>query len=164
MSWLLEQGEARESGWAGIAALAPRAVGALSEVQEEVWDHAPPVLLELARLRMASLLGATWALEARSPRAVEAGLTEEKVAALSSWPTSPLFDDTERACLDLTEQFLIDVNQITDAQVDAVRERIGTAATYAFVSALWAFEQLQRMSLVLGVAPTPDAAGLAPRT
>ena len=104
--------------------------------------------------------GAEAASGLRSEWARAAGLTEEKIAALPAWPASPSFSAKERACLVLTEQFMVDVNGVTDEQTEAVLEHFSTEECYAFVNALWSFEQFQRICLVLDVAPTAEQAGL----
>lgn len=50
-----------------------------------------PVLVELCRLRIAQLVESAFDQSLRYRRAVEAGLTEEKVQALTDYPTSDLF-------------------------------------------------------------------------
>ena len=72
----------------------------------------------------------------RSQQARDAGSAEDKIAELSSWPTSPLFSARERACLALAEQFVIDVNGVTDRQVDDVLEHLSSGECYAYVNAL----------------------------
>lgn len=144
--------------WDDVAALAPAGFAAALEVHRTMWDRADPVLLELARLRIAQLLGAP--ASTRSSLALERGLDEGKIDALPQWPTSPSYDERERACLTVTEQFMVDVNGVSDADVDRLLEHMSAAECNAFVSALWAFEQMQRLCLVLGVEPPPEALGL----
>ncbi len=67
-----------------------------------------PVVLELCRLRVAQLVGCDGELAVRSRPAVDGRLAEDAVAELASWPTAARFDDTTRACLGFTEQFVID--------------------------------------------------------
>lgn len=145
--------------WADAVRLAPDGFAAVEDAQRTMWDRVDPVLLELARLRIAQLLGADSAVAMRSRRASAAGLTEDIVADLRRWPTSPQFGERERQCLALTEQFLVDVNGITDEQVAVVVDSLGAAATHAFVGALWAFEQVLRLCLVLGIDPPPAHLG-----
>ena len=159
MTWLVDGADERDS-WARIEALAPAGVAALEELHGSFWHLVDPVVLELCRLRIATLLGAEAASGLRSEWARAAGLTEEKIAALPAWPASPLFSAKERACLVLTEQFMVDVNGVTDEQTEAVLEHLSTEECYAFVNALWSFEQFQRICLVLDVAPTAEQAGL----
>jgi alkylhydroperoxidase family enzyme len=152
-----------ESGtdWDRLAGLSPEAFTALSGVVAAAWQDADPVLLELARLRIATLLRYEAESARRSARARDAGLTEAKVAALAAWPTSPMFTARERACLALAEQFVIDANGVTDAQVAAVTEHLGVTGCYAFVEAVSVLETFQRACLTLGIQSAPDVDDLA---
>ena len=80
------------------------------------------------------------------------------MADLAAWPTSPRFSARERACLALTEQFVMDANGVTDEQVAAVTEHLGGPGCYAFVQAISVLETFQRACLTLGIrtAPSPD--------
>lgn len=142
--------------WDRFAASWPEAFGALSDVVAAAWDETDPVLLELCRLRMATLLGSPAELARRTSRARTAGLAEAKVAQLAAWPTSPRFTARERACLTLAEQFVIDANGVTDENVADVLDHLGPAGCYAFVQALSVVETLQRACLTLGIDTIPD--------
>jgi alkylhydroperoxidase family enzyme len=157
MTWLpgLPQGD---TDWERLSALFPGAFDAVEELQRAVWAAVDPVLLELARVRIATLLGFGPGLDVRSQQAKDAGLDEEKIAELPLWPTSPLFSARERACLALAEQFVIDVNGITDRLVDDVLDHLSPEECYAYVNALSAFENLQRGCLTLGVTTSPEMA------
>jgi alkylhydroperoxidase family enzyme len=120
------------------------------------WDETDPVLLELARLRIATLLGNDAELAPRTAAAREAGLTDSKIDAIAAWPTSPLFDARERACLSLTEQFVMDANGVTDEQVAAVTEHLGAEGCYSFVQAVSVLETFQRACLILGIEEVPQ--------
>jgi alkylhydroperoxidase family enzyme len=154
MTWLdgLPEGD---TDWDRLASAFPEAFDALAALVAAAWDDCDPGLVELARLRIATLLQNGPELTRRSSRAREAGLSETKIAALPAWPTSPLFTATERACLALTEQFVLNANGVTDAQVAEVTEHLGGAGCYAFVESLSALETLQRACLVLGVGTEP---------
>ncbi len=119
------------------------------------------MLLELARLRIATLLRNTDELDRRSARARVAGLAEPKVEALAAWPASPLFTACERACLALTEQFVMDANGVTESQVAEVAKHLGPAGCYAFVQAVSALETFQRACLTLGIHNAPGIDELA---
>lgn len=154
MTWLPGLPEA-DTDWDRLAALSPDAVAAVSAVVAAAWEENDPVLLELARLRTATLLGCSAELARRNPRARAAGLSEAKVADLAAWPTSPRFTARERACLSLTEQFVIDANGVTDTQVADVTEHLGAAGCYAFVEAVSVLETFQRACLTLGIQEVP---------
>jgi alkylhydroperoxidase family enzyme len=144
-----------DTDWDRLARLCPEAFEALSDTVAAAWEDTDPAVLELARLRIAKLLGNSAELEQRSARAVECGLTEQKVAQVAEWPTSSRFSPAERACLALTEQFVLDANGVTDEQVAAVTEHLGGPGCYAFVSAISVLETFQRACLTLGIRTSP---------
>jgi alkylhydroperoxidase family enzyme len=147
---------AADTDWDRFAASWPVPFGALADVVVAAWDETDPVLLELCRLRMATLLAYPAEQARRTARASTAGLDETKVAELPAWPTSPAFDARERACLALAEQFVIDANGVTDEQVADVTTHLGPAGCYAFVQALSVVETFQRACLTLGIESVPD--------
>jgi len=126
-----------------------------------------PVILELCRLRIAQLHGCEAELRVRYQPALDAGLTEEKIAALADAGDSPLYSDAERACVALAELFAMDPHAITDADAARVTAVLGDAGTVALVEALALFDGFARFRLMLGVempdarvvAPAPRAAG-----
>ena len=155
MTWLAGAPEAG-TDWEALAARCPEPMEALADLVRAAWADTDPVLLELARLRIAALLGDPAAQARRTGRATEAGLSDDKVAALAQWPTSPLFSETERAGLALTEQFVIDANSVTDRSVADLADQLGPEASYAFVQAVSALETVQRACLTLGLTTVPD--------
>src|SRR6267154_6484377 len=160
MTWLTEL-PVGDSDWDSLSRQWPEAFVALAGLVGAAWDEADPVLLELCRLRMATLLKYTSEGARRSTRARLAGATDEKVADLAQWPTSPLFTEGERACLALTEQFVIDVNGVTDAHINAITDHLGPRGCFGFVPALSALETFQRAWLTLGIHTAPDTDVLA---
>jgi alkylhydroperoxidase family enzyme len=154
MTWLAGLPEG-DTDWARLAALAPEAAAALSDVVAAAWDETDPVLLELARLRIATLLGNRAEQQRRSARARDAGLTEAKLAALPDWPSSPHFSARERAGLSFAEQFVVDANGVTDEQVTDLTAHLGVAGCYAFVEAVSVVETFQRACLTLGLEEVP---------
>jgi Carboxymuconolactone decarboxylase family len=157
MTWL--QGlPAGETDWDRLAAACPEAFAALAGLLGAAAEEVDPVVLELCRLRIATLLGYTYEATRRSDRAREAGFTEDKAAALPSWPTSPQFTEAERACIAFAEQFVIDANGVSEDQVSEVSRHLGPKGCYGFVQALSALETFLRACLTLGIgsAPAPD--------
>ena len=134
---------------ARLTEFAPSILPALTGFHEAAWASVDAVLLELARLRIAMLLGDANEAARRSPAAIDAGLQEEKVAALGNWPDSPLYTEGERACLAFTEQYVGDVANLTKADADAVIEHLGAAGFYRFVNALLALDEHARLNLAL---------------
>ncbi len=123
----------------GIHAEATQAFDQMAEAADSLADTDT---LALCRSRIATLL--------RAPASMmddEAG--PERIAALPSWPSSPLFSDAERACLAFTEQFVIDVAGITKAHADAVLEYMSPDRFFGFVNALWVYDQGLRLQITL---------------
>lgn len=163
MTWLRDVPDA-DTDWGRLAVLCPEPMDALAGLLRAAWQEADPVLLELARLRIAGLLRNESELGRRTIAAREARLTDEKATAVASWPTSPLFDSRERACLALAEQFALDANGVTDELVGAVIDELGAAGCYAFVESLSVIETFQRACLTLGVASGAGVDDLNGRT
>jgi hypothetical protein len=132
----LLQGEAAEAG------------AFLDEAWRLVGGTVDPRRAELARLRIAGLLG-------DRPTPSEA-VSAAEVAELSRWPTSGRFDPVDRACLALAEQFVIDVSGVTDAEIGPVLQALGPEGLYRFVQALWLFDMTCRLDMALPAALGED--------
>ena len=154
MTWLPESGSG-DSDLARAFALRPELFAAWSDFAALFWRRrlVEPVVLELCRLRIASMLGAREALAHRTPEARDAGLTEARIALLDAWWTSDAFGDAERACLRFAEQFALDPREIADADAAAVVAALGDAGMVAFVEALAVFDGFARFErFVAGAA------------
>ncbi len=116
----------------------------------------PPVLLELVRLRVAGLHRCSPELNKRTPEARAAGLSEERIQQLGTAAVAE-FDSCEQACLDLAEMFVIDAQQISDAQVAAVHEHLGDAGVVALMEALALYDGYCRAQVMLGVTAAGSA-------
>jgi alkylhydroperoxidase family enzyme len=112
---------------------------------DAAWQAIEPRLLELCRVRMATLLGCDAEAKVRTDGA---GVEPERYAAIPSWPTDPRFDACERACLAFAEHFVIDVASLDDHTAGAVREHLGDQGLQDFASALLVIEQRIRLRLV----------------
>jgi alkylhydroperoxidase family enzyme len=159
VTWL-RQPSGRDLDWDGVTAMFTGAADSVTRLHRVIWELGDPALLELCRLRIATLLEFEAGLRIRSKQAQAAGLTENKVELLNLWPTSPLFSDRERACLALTEQLLMDASGMTDEIIDEVLGHLSPSECYALVQAVNAMETLQRGCLVLGIERSPEEAWL----
>jgi alkylhydroperoxidase family enzyme len=140
-------------------ALSPRVGECFADMYRQVWcpPVADPVLLELARLRMAQLLRSDADLRLRFKPAVDSGLPETKVAELSRWSTSPLFTEPERAVVAFAELFTIDAHAVGEDECAAVTAVLPRPAVAGLTVALAIFEASTRLRLALGAglaAPT----------
>jgi len=125
----------------------PDVLEQLRAAHDAAWASVDPVLLELCRLRVASLLGCAAEAAARTPAAADAGLDEAATRELAAWPSSPRFDERQRAVLALCEQFVVDVASVDEALTGPVRAHLGDRGLATLTSALLVIEQRQRLRL-----------------
>lgn len=92
-------------------------------------------VLQLCTLRMAMLLGHPLA-------------EQGKERGVSQWPTSDAFNETQKACLAFTEQFVVDVSALDDATATAVSDKLGEPGLANFANALLTMEQRLRLELI----------------
>ena len=136
-----------------VLRLRPELADAHERLVATIWaGPVSPVTLELCRLRMATLLDSAAALSERSPAAIEAGLTEERIGRLSRWTSDHSFSAEERACIGFVETFLIDHHAITDDDVRELTELLTPAGVVTFTTALIAWDNQHRFDNALHVA------------
>jgi alkylhydroperoxidase family enzyme len=141
---------------AEVLGVRPELAAAHQRLLATIWaGSVSPVTLELCRLRMATLLASTAASSERTPAALSAGLTEERIGRLAHWPTDPSFSDEERVCIAFVERFLIDHDQISDADVAELTGLLTAEGVVTFTTALIAWDNQHRLDNALHVAATP---------
>lgn len=146
MSWLIKDATRDD-----LLALHPGLALAHHDLIDSIWDGpVDPRTLELCRVRTAMLLQSRVGLtEPLSAAAVAAGMTDDDVAALSTWTSSQRFDESVRDCLSLAEQFVLDVHGVTDELVARVSSHIGAEGVVTLTTALAAWEITHRMDNAL---------------
>jgi alkylhydroperoxidase family enzyme len=117
-------------------------------------ERLDPVLIELCRLRMSTLLGSKLDASLRYRPAIEAGLNEAKIAAIPQYMKSPFFTERERVCLDFAEQFVIQSSSIDDDDVQRLATVLPWEEVIYFVKALNVMEQLSRACTALSIGPS----------
>jgi alkylhydroperoxidase family enzyme len=113
-----------------------------------------PVLVELCRVRIAQLVESAFDQSIRYRRAIEAGLSEEKVQALADYPTSELFSARERAVLEFTEQWVIQSSSITDEDCTRLQEHVSVEEFIFLAKALSVMDQFARTNSAFRVEPS----------
>ncbi len=163
MSWLAEKAEG-ETPLEQVLGLRPNLHAAFQDFYAVFWQRrlVPPVILELCRLRVAQLLGCASEQNLRYQAALDAGLDEEKVAALPLWGRGDAFDEAERACLALAEMFVQDPHAITDEDADLVLRYLGEEGMVALTEALALFDGFIRFQVLLGVEARSTALRVLP--
>jgi alkylhydroperoxidase family enzyme len=121
-----------------------------------------PVLLELCRIRIAELVESAFDQSMRYQPAREAGLTEEKIAAVARYPESALFSDRERAALEYAEQFVIQSSAITDDDVRRVQAQLTAEEFIYLTKALGVMDQFARANSAFRIAPATSAPSSMP--
>ena len=116
MAWI-NSGRDRDSTMAAL----PEIAMAFNALYSSFWQqpHIPPETLELCRLRLAQLHNSSVDLERE-----DCFIPTEKRERLSQWGTDRQFTKGERACLELTEMYAMDVQAITDEQAQALKGHI----------------------------------------
>lgn len=121
-----------------------------NEVVAELWirfarglregSKTPRALRESMILRAAQLEEADYVWRDHTVMARDAGVSEEQINALTSWPSSDLFDEPTRACLALTDELV--AARVSDETLDGLArwfsaedriELIVTAGFYCMV-------------------------------
>jgi alkylhydroperoxidase family enzyme len=161
MTWLRSQTEGT-TPLERVLGLRPELLADFRTLHARLWDGRAldPVLLEVCRLRVAQLHGATGELQVRHEAAVDAGLTEEKVAALVDYWSSPLYSERERRALAYAEQLVLDVHGITDDQFAALADVLSPAEVVALTLALGLFDALARFRSTLALDELPGRGSL----
>lgn len=94
-----------------------------------------PKLREVALTRTGFAAGSQFVFSQHCKAARAAGLSEEQVAAIPSWTTSPAFDAAERAVLAYTDAVVLQDGRVSDATFAALKEHLSDEAilelTYA---------------------------------
>lgn len=151
-----------DAGLAAALALRPGLGDRVERMVAELWAcGVPPRVLELCRVRMATLLGRDPATIVPTQRDGRPVCDAATLGDLRHWPTSERFDAADRACLALAEQWLLDVHGVEDDQVHAVRDAIGDAGATGLAVGLALFEGFDRARLALGLSG-PDPRGATP--
>lgn len=129
----------------------PKAHQHYRDLDAQIWDgRLDPALLEVCRVRIATLHRCAPQL------ALHRADIGDKRAAIAQWPTSPSFDDVERALLRFTEQYVIDAQGVTDADAAGVTSVLSGPEIAAFTVAIGAFDAICRFTLALGSARPPE--------
>jgi alkylhydroperoxidase family enzyme len=137
-----------------VYALRPQYYSVFMEDYNRSIARVDPTIVELCRLRMATLLGSNLDLSLRYKPALEAGLTEAKLRELPHYERSPLYGERERRCLEFAEQFVIQSSNIGDEDVARVQTLLEPEAFIYFVKALSVMDQLQRGCAAFDIQPS----------
>lgn len=106
-------------------------------------------LLELVNLRVSQINGCAYCLDVHHAKAIRLGDTERRLAVLSAWADTDLFDRRERAALELAESITrLPHNGLRELAEDQAREVLGDAAYAVVAWAALAMNAFNRLSIV----------------
>jgi AhpD family alkylhydroperoxidase len=139
---------------------APTAYRALDAFSKTVGDVAAEAgigarLKEIVMIHASQLNGCAFCVRIHVDRAVEAGLTADVIAQIATWRESGVFDERERAALELTESFtFIAEDGISDEVYDQVG---GVLSEQEYVALSWLLVSINAFNRVAiaGRYPVP---------
>jgi AhpD family alkylhydroperoxidase len=142
-----------------LLTLAPKPTTAMLRLEGAV--ELDPHLSELVKVRASQINGCAVCIDMHWKDARAGGETEERLYSLDAWRESPLYDERERAALELCDAMTL----IADGQVpDAVWERASAAFDEAelaqLVFAITAINAWNRLMITARVEPGHYQPGL----
>jgi hypothetical protein len=111
-----------------------------------LWTTTDPSLLDLARLRLAQLMGT---------RAELAGVDTELLTELERWDSSPRFTERDRAALAYAEQYHYDHKGLTDGLKRELARHLSRREVVNFIWALHLNDSYLRILTLLDIAADP---------
>jgi AhpD family alkylhydroperoxidase len=123
-------------------------------------------LHELVRMRIAQINGCTVCLAWRTPEAVDAGVTDELLAAVAGWRDGADYTDAERVALEFTELFCTDSVSISDELMSRLAEHFDAGEIVELALVIGKYLSQGRFMQVLGLdqdsCAVPAGTGVAP--
>lgn len=84
-------------------------------------------LLELIKIRISQINKCVYCIEYHSQDAMQRGETPNRIFALSAWQESPLFNDSEKAALQVAEEVThISVHGVSDQAYEKLKGHFNT--------------------------------------
>ena len=106
-------------------------------------------LLELVNLRVSQINGCAFCLDVHHAKALRLGEDTRRLAVLSSWQDTSVFDARERAALELAEAVTrLPHHGLREIAEDQAREVLGDAAYAVVAWAALAMNAFNRLSIV----------------
>lgn len=121
----------------------------------------PKGLMELAVLRAATMVGCEFCMDIGSEFARRAGLSDEKVMALSNARESGLFGEDELLVIDLATGMTATPGVVSDELMERVRERFGVKGALELAHMIAWENTRARLNVALDIAPEGFSTGKA---
>jgi uncharacterized peroxidase-related enzyme len=116
-------------------------------------------LKKLVALMSSSASGCQYCQAHTSLGAFESGVTKEKIAAIWEYAESPLFNEAERAALDLARNASLVPNGVSDGQFEVLREHFDDEQLVELTGVISLFGFLNRWNATLAteLEEAPDS-------
>jgi AhpD family alkylhydroperoxidase len=132
--------------------LRPKLAGAVGAMNDAVFASTLDWRLhELVRMRIAQINGCTVCLTWRTPEALEAGVTDQLLAAVGTWRDSTEFSAAERIALEFTELFCTDSVSISDELMARLAEHYDAGEIVELALVIGKYLSQGRFMQVLGL-------------
>lgn len=100
----------------------------MSAIEKRVYaSSVPRSLIELIKIRASQINKCAYCIDYHTAEALQIGEAARRIFALSAWKESPLFSDSERVALQLTEE-------ITNISIDGVSDETYESAKAYFTT------------------------------
>ncbi len=114
----------------------------------------PAALLELVRLRVSQINGCEFCIDLHARDARTGGESEQRLAALSGWSESPLFDAREKAALALAEAItLVHDGRVPDGVYRAAAGEFDEQALAALIWVSTVINSYNRIAISTRMVP-----------
>ncbi len=151
MSWILQ--EDAGTPFESLLAHRPELLAGYRAFYASLWAEGlvPRRMLELCRLRIAAIHDCRqeWLI-----RDAAVTLSNDELQALQNGTQAP-FDDAERAALAVAERIPYQHHQLTDEEVELVKQTIGNGGCVSLLNALALFDANCRLKLTFDVRAEP---------
>ncbi|MDQ3738980.1 MAG: carboxymuconolactone decarboxylase family protein [Actinomycetota bacterium] len=84
----------------------------------------PPELMELGQTRAGWLVGSQFVYSQHCKSCRTLGMSEKKIAAISSWPAASCFDEVERLVLAYTDSLVLEKGRVADELFAALQRHL----------------------------------------
>lgn len=110
-----------------LAEIQPAALTAMLSLEGYVsGTDLPPEYKEMIKLRASMINKCAYCIQMHTAQALELGMDQQQLFALAAWEESPLFTETERAILALTDEMTRVAEQgVSDSTYQAALDVLG---------------------------------------
>jgi AhpD family alkylhydroperoxidase len=137
-----------------LPAVAPEVFGAMVDFSTQAEAGLPTTLACLVKIRASQLNGCSYCLAMHTEEARAAGESEQRLSSLPEWRRTPLFADSERAALALTEAVtLVATERIPDEALAEAARHFPEAALARLLWTIAAINAWNRVAIATRMVP-----------